>query len=86
VNHFYRYWKKACKNLRIEDVDLYGGTKHSSLGHKEDSFPEEIQRAMMTKSNKAFERYYKIESEDARMVYQSNRENVVPFKKTEGQN
>ena len=40
----------------------------------------------MTKSNKAFERYFKIESEDARMVYQSNRENVVPFKKTEGQN
>jgi ribosomal protein S27AE len=87
VNHFYRYWKKACKNLRIEDVDLYGGTKHSSArALRRIHSPEEIQRAMMTKSNKAFERYYKIESEDARMVYQSNRENVVPFKKTEGQN
>ncbi len=40
----------------------------------------------MTKSNKAFERYYKIESEDSRMVYQSNREQVIPTKKKEGQN
>jgi hypothetical protein len=40
----------------------------------------------MTKSNKAFERYYKIESEDARMVYQSNRGRVIPMKKKEGQN
>ncbi len=35
----------------------------------------------MTKTNKAFERYYKIESDDARMVYQSNRGLVIPIKK-----
>lgn len=83
-NHFYRYWKKACDNLKIEGVDLYGGTKHSSArALRNIHSPEEIQRAMMTKTNKAFERYFKIESEDARMVYSSNRNNVVPIKKTE---
>jgi len=35
----------------------------------------------MTKNNNVFERYYKIESEDARMVYQSNRGQVIPMKK-----
>lgn len=86
-NNFYRYWKKACKNLGVEDVDLYGGTKHSSArALRRVHSPEEIQRAMMTKSNKAFDRYFKVESEDARMVYQSNRKNVIPLKKTEGQN
>ena len=40
---------------------------------------------MMTKSNKAFDRYFKVESEDARMVYQSNRKNVILLKKTESQ-
>jgi hypothetical protein len=87
VNHFYRYWKKACRNLGIEGVDLYGGTKHSSArALRRVHSPEEIQRAMMTKTNRAFERYYKIESEDARMVYQSNRANVIPIKKLQGQN
>jgi hypothetical protein len=82
-NHFYRYWKKACKNLGIEGVDLYGGTKHSSArALRRVHSPEEIQRAMMTKTNKAFERYFRIESEDARMVYQSNRGQVIPLKKT----
>jgi len=86
-NHFYRYWKKACMNLGIQGVDLYGGTKHSSArALRRIHSPEEIQRAMMTKSNKAFERYFKIESEDARMVYQSNRGQVIKLKKTEGQN
>ena len=36
---------------------------------------------MMTTTNKAFERYFKIESEDARTVYQSNRGKLVNFKK-----
>lgn len=82
-NHFYRYWKKACKNLSIEGVDLYGGTKHSSArALRRVHSPEEIQRAMMTKTNRAFERYFKIESDDARMVYQSNRGQVIPLRKT----
>ncbi len=81
-NHFYRYWKKACKNLGVEDVDLYGGTKHSSArALRRIHSPEEIQRAMMTKSNKAFDRYFKVEADDARTVYQSNRGVVIPLRK-----
>lgn len=87
INHFYKYWKRACRNLGIEGVDLYGGTKHSSArALRKFHTPEEIQRAMMTTTNKAFERYFKMESEDARMVYQSNRGQVLEFKKCQGQN
>ena len=28
--YFYKWWDKACTNLGIEGVDLYGGTKHST--------------------------------------------------------
>ena len=35
----------------------------------------------MTKPNKAFVRYYKIESDDARLDYQINRGQVIPIKK-----
>jgi len=27
----YRWWKRACKALEIDGVDLYGGTRHSTL-------------------------------------------------------
>ena len=27
---FYKWWKKACENIGVEGVDLYGGTRHSS--------------------------------------------------------
>jgi len=65
-----RYWKKACKNLGIEDVDLYGGTRHSSARALRKHFsPEEIKRATMHSTNKAFERYFQIESDDVRMIY-----------------
>ncbi|MGD9950751.1 MAG: hypothetical protein AB7U29_20105 [Desulfobulbus sp.] len=34
-DHFlYDWWKRACKNLGIEDVDLYGGTRHSSASNR----------------------------------------------------
>jgi hypothetical protein len=31
VKYFYKWWVKACANLGIEGVDLYGGTRHSSV-------------------------------------------------------
>jgi len=30
---FYTTWKKACDNLGVKDVDLYGGTRHSTAKH-----------------------------------------------------
>jgi len=69
--YLYKWWKKACKNLGIEGVDLYGGTRHSSaMALRQYVSPEEIRRAMMHSTNKAFERYFRIESDEVRNIYQ----------------
>ena len=58
--YFKKWWDKACTNLGIEGVDLYGGTKHSTataLGQL--LTPEEIKRGGTgSATNKAFERYF----------------------------
>jgi hypothetical protein len=58
--YFKKWWDKACDNLGIEGVDLYGGTKHSTataLG--EILTPEEVKRGGTgSATNKAFERYF----------------------------
>jgi hypothetical protein len=65
---------KACKNLGIEGVDLYGGTRHSSArALRQYCSPEEIRRATMHSTNKAFERYFQMESDDLRQMYESAR-------------
>jgi integrase len=67
---FYVWWKRACANLGIEDVDLYGGTRHSSAkALRRYRTPEEIKRATMHSTNKAFERYFQIEGDDLREIY-----------------
>ena len=75
--YLYKWWKKACKNLGIDGVDLYGGTKHSSaMALRELATPEQIKRAMMTSTNKAFERYFRIESDEVRSVFELTRKSV----------
>ncbi|MGE0084312.1 MAG: hypothetical protein AB7S75_07800 [Desulfococcaceae bacterium] len=72
--YFYKCWKRACGALGIEGVDLYGGTRHSSaLSLRGVASPEEIRRAMMTSTNKAFERYFRIEADEVRGVYERTR-------------
>lgn len=69
--YFYKWWKKACANLGIEGVDLYGGTRHSTataLGKV--MSPEQIKVGTMHSTNKAFERYFQGRAQDARQVYQ----------------
>lgn len=62
--------KKACDNLGIEGVDLYGGTRHSSaLALRDLISPEQIRRATMHGTNKAFERYFRIEGAEMKNVY-----------------
>lgn len=71
---FYNYWKRACKNLAIEGVDLYGGTKHSTArALRKHCTPEQIRRATMHSTNKAFERYFKVESDEVKEVYSTAR-------------
>ena len=58
-NFFNRWWKKACKELGIEGVQLYGGTKHSTVTALGQVLsPEQIKRGGTGhRTNKAFERY-----------------------------
>lgn len=68
--YLWHQWKRACRNLGIEGVDLYGGTRHSSAMALRDHFsPEQIKRAVGSATNQAFERYYKIEGEEIRRVF-----------------
>lgn len=71
MRYLYKYWKRACANLGIEGVDLYGGTKHSSVtALKKKYSPEEIKnKGTGHKTNKAFDRYLMIDDEDSRELY-----------------
>ena len=73
--YFYKWWKRACDNLGVEGVDLYGGTRHSSArALRKFRSPEEIKRATMHSTNKAFERYFQIELEDIKTIYAETKE------------
>ncbi len=68
--YFYKWWKKACDRLSIKDVDLYGGTRHSSVVALREHFsPEQIKQGTIHQTNKAFERYFRIGANDVREIY-----------------
>ncbi|MBU0484832.1 MAG: hypothetical protein KKB30_10000 [Proteobacteria bacterium] len=68
--YFYKWWKKACDNLGIEGVDLYGGTRHSSVtALRKVCSPEQIKIGTMHSTNKAFDRYFQPGMDDALDVY-----------------
>lgn len=72
VNVFYKWWKRACENLGIIGVDLYGGTRHSSaIGLRQHATPEQIKRATMHTTNKAFERYFIASREELQDLYEA---------------
>jgi integrase len=69
--YLYKWWKRACANLGIVGVDLYGGTRHSTAcALTEFCSPEEIKHATMHTTNKAFERYFRMEKSKLRSIYQ----------------
>jgi hypothetical protein len=52
------WWDRACKNLGITGVDLYGGTKHSTVTALGKTLsPEQIQRGATGHASDAFKRY-----------------------------
>jgi hypothetical protein len=58
IKYFYKWWIKACANLGVKDVDLYGGTRHSTVrALRKYRSPEGIKEAAMSKTNKPFDRY-----------------------------
>jgi integrase len=71
--YLYKWWKKACHNLGIEGVDLYGGTRHSSTTALREFYsPEQIRSSgTLHSTNKAFDRYLQIQAKDAKNIYQT---------------
>ena len=68
--NFYKWWMKACENLGVEGIDLYGGTRHSSvIALTEFATPEQIKAGTMHTTNKAFERYYRVDKSDLKSLY-----------------
>jgi len=77
--YLYKWWKKACANLGVEGVDLYGGTRHSTAtALSETMTPEQIKTGTMHSTNKAFERYFQKEARDAKVVYKAALKNLQP--------
>lgn len=70
--YFKKYWDKACKNLDIEGVDLYGGTKHSTVTALGKFLsPEQIQRGGTGHASDAFKRYLLPDMNEAVIVRQA---------------
>ena len=73
----YRDWKEACRNLGIEGVDLYRGTKHSTaMGLRAVATFEEVRKMTGHTTNKAFDRYLQLQGEVMKELY-GRRKNLV---------
>ena len=71
-NTMYRAWKRAAIQLGYKDVDLYGGTRHSSaiaLYKEHGVSPEEIKKATGHKTSVAFSRYFKLDIDDIAEIH-----------------
>jgi hypothetical protein len=91
--YFKVWWDRACKNLGVEGVDLYGGTKHTvatALGKY--LSPEEIKRGGTGHTtNKAFDRYFQPDKNEhikviraIQRLKEEARGKLVDFKKKKG--
>ncbi|MHB8071526.1 MAG: tyrosine-type recombinase/integrase [Candidatus Cryosericum sp.] len=74
----YKWWKRACARLGIEGVDLYGGTRHSSIVAARRFLGYEDTKTLAGHStNSAFERYFHRDLEYVRQVQSKWRGEVV---------
>lgn len=68
--YLYKVWKRACKELGVENVDLYGGTRHSTVTALAEYFSRaEIKEHGTGHTSKAFERYMLAESSVSLEIY-----------------
>ena len=84
VNLLYKSWKKACKAVGIYDVDLYGGTRHSSItAIAKVAGKDKARKYSGHLTNKAFDRYCQIGDDDTLDISHlmaKMRGKVVPLK------
>jgi hypothetical protein len=67
----YNTWKRACKNLGIEGVDMYGGTRHSSMQHLQELIGEDgVKRLSDHETNAALHRYLQVGIQEKRRGYE----------------
>jgi hypothetical protein len=82
---FYKWWIRACNNLGIEGVDLYAGTKHSTVTALGSVLsPEQIRHSTMHASNAAFERYFMGQAKNAKIGYGEARKLQQHFNNVKG--
>ena len=68
--YLYKHCKKACKNLHIENVDLYGGSRHTTVTALGEYKPSEDTKAgTMHNTNKAFEHYFQGKARKAKALF-----------------
>lgn len=72
----YDYWKKACTNLGIEGIDLYGGCRHSSARNlrRKGQTPEQIKGLTGHDTPQAFARYFEDDLDIMRSGYELTRQ------------
>jgi hypothetical protein len=71
----YDTWKRACKNLGIEGVDLYGGTRHSSSSALREQLSfEDTKQLLGDETNEATLRYIQQDIELMRARYALTRQ------------
>ena len=91
--YFKVWWDRACNNLGVEGVDLYGGTKHTvatTLGKY--LSPEEIKRGGTGHTTKkAFDRYFQPDKNEhikviraIKRLKEEARGELVKFKENKG--
>ena len=62
---FYKWWKRACEDLNIEELDLYGGTRHTTTtALAKEVGREGARKASQHETNKAFDRYCQAHDDD----------------------
>ncbi len=75
----YRTWKKACLNLGIQDVDLYGGTRHSTMQfYRQHMSTEDVLRLSSHTTSKAGMRYLEVHEEELRAGFELTNRLGVP--------
>jgi integrase len=89
--HLFRdYWRIACRNLGIEGLDLYGGTRHTSVKALRGDFTPEELKLLTGHASQAFNRYFQEDADLIRMMQgraagrspKASGTNPAPYQKT----
>jgi integrase len=75
-DYLYDAWTKACRELGIEGISLYAGTKHSTATALAKVYPYKMVKEAAGVSSRAMERYINISEEDVVALYESASEEL----------